>query len=164
MTITKKSHQPRFLIEKRYITSIPYNNCLNLVPTLPEYKLVPPPVVLVDSVATLNSIDQNFVTSHYLPTTILPNKIRIVMADGRISLASHSCTLAMNFSGFSTASVFIITTLHSSFYCGLGLSDPAAQGRRPRRGCARMPDGIPSPPCDECLQPRSRAMLGTVGG
>jgi hypothetical protein len=64
-----------------------------------------------------------FVEQHRLPATTLPNKTtHIVMADGRISLASYSCMLAMNFSGFSTTYVFVFTTLQSSFHCVLGLS------------------------------------------
>jgi hypothetical protein len=44
------------------------------------------------------------------------------MADGKISLAFHSCRLAMNFSSFP-ASVFIVVTLVQSFFhCVLGLS------------------------------------------
>jgi hypothetical protein len=37
-------------------------------------------------------------------------------------------------------------------------------GGGPRGGCARMPVGIPSPPRGWRLKPRSRAMLGTLGG
>jgi hypothetical protein len=40
---------------------------------------------------------------------------------------------------------------------------PAAQRRRPRRGCARRPVGIPSPPRGRRWKPRSRARLSTVG-
>jgi hypothetical protein len=96
------------------------NNVFFLEPTLPEHELVPPPTVLLDSGATLNFIDQQFYTSHHLPTITLPNKIRIIMADGRIMLASQYCTFAMNFSGFPTTYVFVITYLQSSFHCVLG--------------------------------------------
>jgi hypothetical protein len=44
------------------------------------------------------------------------------MAHGRISLPSHACKLAMNFSGFSTTFDFVVTTLQTSFPCVLGLS------------------------------------------
>jgi hypothetical protein len=44
------------------------------------------------------------------------------MAHGRISLASHACKLAMNFSGFSRTCYFVVTTLQTSFPCVLGLS------------------------------------------
>jgi hypothetical protein len=44
------------------------------------------------------------------------------MADGHISLASHSCTLAMNVSGFLSTYVLIVTTLQSSVHCVLGVS------------------------------------------
>jgi hypothetical protein len=97
---TDKSHQPRLLTEKQYITSIKYANLLLLKPTLPKHELVPPAAVMFDSGATLNFIDQNFVTSHRLPTTTLAKTNCIVMADGRITLASQSCTSTMNFSVF----------------------------------------------------------------
>jgi hypothetical protein len=79
---------------------------------------VPPPTVLLDLGSTLNIIDNKYVTSHHQPTTAMPNEIRIVMADGRISPASLICTLAMNFSGFSA--VYVLDgNYHSSIIFSL---------------------------------------------
>jgi hypothetical protein len=97
------NHKARNMRQKQIRTNLtnpassPKNNTLrtlqkiNLIllePTPPEHELVPSPTLLLDSRATSNFIDQKLVTSHHLPATTLPNKVRIVMADGRITLAS----------------------------------------------------------------------------
>jgi hypothetical protein len=45
-TNTNKSHQPRLLTGKQYITSITDNDLLLIEPTFPELELVSPPTVL----------------------------------------------------------------------------------------------------------------------
>ena len=115
-----KPHQPSFLSEKLMVTSSSDTDLLVLNPYVDALGQSVP--TLLDSGASTQFISSDFVRAHNLPVHPLENKLRVVMADGRMVLASQYCELKFAFGDFSPTIRFVVTPLQSSFRCVLGMS------------------------------------------
>jgi hypothetical protein len=76
---------------------------------------------MLDSGATKCLIDDSFVSTDKLRTHQLEHRIRIVMADGRVVVASRGRTLPLMFDNYATTVTLIVTKLQDRFDAVLGL-------------------------------------------
>ena len=84
----------------------------------------------------MNFIDHTFVRNNNLPTHPLQSKLRVVLADGRMIMASKGCTLQLNIGGYICDVTFVITNLQDAFDVVLGISflkehNPAPTSSKP---------------------------------
>ena len=115
-----KPHQPRFEVDKEYISTVNDADLLVLNPIIQSHPLLKFTTML-DNGATKWFIDDSFVSAHKLPTHQPQHRIQIVMADGRVIAASRGCTLPLTFDTLATKVTFIITKLQDRFDAVLGL-------------------------------------------
>ena len=57
-----------------------------------------------------------------MPTNPLKSKLRVVLADGRMIMASKGCTLQLSIGGYIRDATFVITNLQDAFDAVLGIS------------------------------------------
>ena len=70
----------------------------------------------------MNFIDYSFVRNNQLPTHPLQYKLRVVLAYGRMIMASKGCTLQLSNGGYIYDVTFVITNLKDAFDVVLGIS------------------------------------------
>ena len=77
---------------------------------------------LIDSGATMDFIDNEFVKKHEFPQVQLQDKLRIVLADGRESITSSAVWLSFSLAEQPFHRKFLVTDLQSEFDSILGMS------------------------------------------
>lgn len=104
-----KPHQPRFEVQKEFITTnASDSDLLKLSPFIqssPFLKFT----TMSDSGATKYFIDDSFVSTHKLTTQPSEHSTRIVMADGRDVVGSRGRTIPLSFDDYSATVTFIVT-------------------------------------------------------
>ena len=75
----------------------------------------------MDSGASRDFISQTAISKHELQTEVLPQKIRIILADGRSTVATHQCQVQFTVNSAKFTRMCIVINMNSAYYVILGM-------------------------------------------
>ena len=126
-----KPHQPRFLTETCHVSNQQHDNPLLLFTAKIENtgknnndstdKDTTVSTFLLDCGASRDFISQTVILKYKLKTEVLPQKVRIILADGRNTVATHQCQIKFTVHSAQFTRTCIVINMNSEYDVILGM-------------------------------------------